>query len=140
MDYKTKDNKNYKLDADDRPAIVISRKAYDLILKNDKWYKALKRQRTSFEETNELDKSIAMQFIEHHNATFTTTKKEKSKNIKIKKINFKINLHLNQEEFKNYLFREGFINEEKMQFLLNVVNGLKLCRLELVENQYLKDI
>lgn len=79
-----------------------------------------------------MEKSISMQFIDQHNATINL--KTQDKNFK----RFLRNLHSNQENLINYLFDKGTINENQMQYMINIVENLKLSRNRKVENPFFK--
>lgn len=91
--------------------------------------KAFEDSQVSFMKSNELEKSIAMQFIDQHNATIKLRKQNKR---------FLPNLHFNQENLIDYLFDEGHINENQTQFLINIVTNLKLSRNTEVANPFFK--
>jgi len=92
--------------------------------------KAFENRQSSYIKSNELEKSIAMQFIDQHNTTIKL--RTQNKNFK----RFLRNLHSNQENLIYHLFDEGHINENQTQFLMNIVTNLKLNRVTKVENTF----
>lgn len=107
------------------PVIVYNSTAFN----TNKKRTFLDRQRL-YITNNELEKAIAMQYIDQHNAT-VILRKQKSNFKKIIQ-----NLHSNQKNLVGFFLEKDYLNEDQAQFLQNIIIDLRLSCIEHFPNLY----